>query len=66
MMEAAGWVKPLAVFEELGHRLLKDVERIWGGISLADKLTVARLLKTNMESLDVKDPSGIQGPAIYH
>jgi hypothetical protein len=40
-MEAAGWMKPLAIDEELGeelgHRLLRDFERISAGISSADE-----------------------------
>jgi hypothetical protein len=51
VMEAAGKVKPLAVFEELGHRLRKEAERIRIGISPADESAVAHLLKTDVESL---------------
>lgn len=51
VMESAGKAKPLAVFEELGHRLRKEVERIRIGISPADETAVAHLLKTDVESL---------------
>ena len=51
VMEAAGRVKPLAVFDELGHRLRKEVERIRIGISPADESAVAHLLKSDVKSL---------------
>lgn len=51
VMESAGKAKPLAVFEELGHRLRKEVERIRIGISPADETAVAQLLKKDVESL---------------
>jgi hypothetical protein len=51
VMEAAGRVKPLTVFDELGHRLRKEVERIRIGISPADESAVAHLLKSDVQSL---------------
>ena len=51
VMEAAGGAKPLAVFEELAHRLRKEAERIRTGISPADESSIAHLLKTDVESL---------------
>jgi hypothetical protein len=50
-MEAAGRVKPLAVFDELGHRLRKEVERIRTGITPADESSVAHMLKNDVQSL---------------
>lgn len=49
--EAAGSVKPLAVFDELGHRLRREMERIRTGISPADESAVAHLLKSDVKSL---------------
>jgi hypothetical protein len=51
VMEAAGRLKPLAVFEELGHRLRGEVERIRGGISPADESSIAHFMKADLESL---------------
>lgn len=49
--EAAGRVRPLAVLEELGHRLRREVERIRIGISPADESAIAHLLKREVEAL---------------
>ncbi|MFO7739618.1 MAG: GAF domain-containing protein [Desulfatiglandaceae bacterium] len=49
--EAAGRLRPLAVLEELGHRLRREVERIRIGISPADESAIAHLLKREVEAL---------------
>jgi tRNA pseudouridine-54 N-methylase len=49
--EAAEKVRPLAVFEELGHRLRREVERIRIGISPAEESAVAHLRKREVEAL---------------
>ena len=51
VMEAAGRVKPLAVFEELGHRLRREAERIRSGITPADESSIAHFMKADLESL---------------
>jgi len=51
VLEAAGRVKPIAVLEELGHRLAGEVERIRNGISPADESSIAHFMKADVESL---------------
>jgi hypothetical protein len=51
IMDAAVHVKPLAVLDEIGHRLNSELERIRVGISPADESLVAHFLKTGVESL---------------
>lgn len=51
VMEAAGRAKPLAVFEEIGHRLRSESERIRTGLSPADESSIAHFMKADVESL---------------
>jgi len=51
VMEAAGKIKPLPVFEELGHRLRGEIDRIRIAISPADETSVAYMVKSEVESL---------------
>jgi hypothetical protein len=51
VVELAGQIKPLAVLEEIGHRLRREYERIDVEVGSADEATVVAFLKREVEPL---------------
>jgi len=53
VIQTASLARPMPILQELGHRLVKQLERLRAGLSSGDEATVIKMLKTDVEPLFV-------------